>query len=232
MENAIATLNKLAKELIQNNQKAEKRIAELENKLQCLFEEEEIKELPSFKLLKNIYCNPDRDQEITKKQNNYNDIPSIYQPPTEVKKTIKKIQIQKKQTAKVSAKTAPAPAAEVAPASASEFDVCMLDTESPTPTPTPSPISVYKCEISGQTYLYNDNKFYNSKDGSYVGKVDEGVLLINGQPVTLNEVKLIRKTISGQNYLTDADDSLYIMCNNHVARLAGEIKDNNAYFFS
>lgn len=210
IEKEIASLHALNKQLTEN--------------LKFLLEEEEIQECKNYELFKLVYgCPPTEDvsgPSRTKAQSRTSnrqhiELPSIYAP----------------RGSRSKADAAPTPAFEamkenlVVPPPDTPMESCMLPDEQH----HGHPMLVDQVKIGEAIYLFADGKFYNESTGAQVGQLQSNIIVINGEPFTLNEKTLTH--ISDQ-YFTDGLSGVYVKCNEQIARLVGELRDENIYEFS
>lgn len=205
IEKEIARLHELNKQLTDN--------------LHFLFEEEEIKECKNYELFKLIYdnCHPEEPQTTSRTKakskigGQHIELPSIYAP----KGSRTKIAL---------ASAAPTPEFEAERKSVHGPNECLVLDEGA----SAGEIIVDQIEIQGKIYLFADGKFYDLS-GAFVGQIQANIIVIKDEPFSLNEKVL---THVSDQYFTDGQGGAYTKCNEHIARMIGEIRDDNIYEFS
>ena len=92
------------------------------------------------------------------------------------------------------------------------------------------PISVEQIEINDVIYLLHENRIYNKKTGLPVGKIDVGVVILNGVPITLKTKKIIH--ISDNQY-RDRDNNVYELHKDlAIAKAIGEYDNGEVLVFA
>lgn len=206
----------------------------LRKQMEQIFAEEEIKQCPSYELLKATYSMA--TYEKTKKAKaTFVELPSPYQPLKELKASIKST---KKKAAKISVAVKKTNASQQQNNELSSED-CLLPAEekpekttikkgsSSTETPK-AVINVEQVELNGIVFYLHDNKFYDSKTGKLRGKIDSGVILLDNTPLTLVTVKI---AYVSDDYYRDNENRAFKLCNKMVARVVGEVQDGDLYMF-
>jgi len=220
----IADLLKSAKKTYEEMQQQNQT---LKQNIDKIFQEEEIKKCPSYALFKATYSVDSlKTYKEIKKVNH--EIINPYGPRSSRKKP--SLNIHKK-SASATAKSKFKP--EIS------NDECLIPSQPKQKKPSPTTIvktppesqteiEVQQVELNKDTYLFVNNKFYSSKTGDLVGQIDNGVIMLNKQPITLKTRKV--KKYDDQHYV-DADSRVYLKCNSNVARAVGDIVvDNNEEF--
>lgn len=206
------TIIKAAKELNSELTRVQNENIKLRDLLTRLFDEEEIKSCPSYELLKATYSLPISSNAEIHKEAVISDMHSIYAPR------------RSKPKATASVSTVPSgPSGPSGPSVPTESD-SILDTECLLSDKQDPVKEVMQVEISGTVYLLHNNKFYTSDSGKYVGEIMDGLIMIDGKPFTPEERELIH--VSGMYYKNN-ENIAYIKCNDYIARVVGEVDENN-----
>ena len=251
---AIEKMQELLKKMTKYINDIESENKYLKKNIECLFNEDEIKNSPKFELLKKTYNITEEISEKTTtkpKMPETNIFDEFYSPPSVRKAQMKKIEISKKiavaslnstknsSTSSASAtSTTATPTLPLPPPLPPTTIATSIIPSAPTlpPTPiiptylefTPKNKVVLKLEISGELYYVADNLIFNSQCEEAGQINDEGIVLKEKPPIAIDaQIKLSK--IDGYNefYQDDAHNA-YKLINKCIAFKTGnfDITDN------
>jgi len=226
----------LSKDIFDRIDELEHHVDFLKRGLMEILTEEDIKDLPSYDLIKSTYNEylvgkPERAKSTAYKQDELYD--PLYAPPKTRKRANKRqlanqfhgIAPPKAQSAKKSdAVTVSAPASNDAPSYMPDFSQSLLegmDRTKPKPATQQAEVRikikdgnpVYIVEVQGKQYLRYDKYLYDMETKERVGSIENGVFSLtgNGNPVPFASTDTLSLTpITDTEYYSASDGRLFI----------------------
>lgn len=225
-------LKAVTKDIFDHVEQQDARVAYLYKGLSNLLEEEDVKNLPTYKLLHGIYSEyltSKPPAQKTDKIVNEELYDPLYAPP----KTRKRVnQRAKKEMLESKFKAEPKPKAETpasAPAPSSvpsympDFSESLLEGQGSTKVKVkkvtePKPVSVqvskgdtvYTVEIKGNQYLRHSKYLYDKSTHLRVGSIENGAFIIDSKPVSDFETNCTVSSVPDTPYYKDNNGKLYV----------------------
>jgi len=242
----------LSKDIFDRIDELEHHVEFLKRGLIEILTEEDIKDLPSYDLIKNTYneylvAKPERSQSTAHKQDELYD--PLYAPPKTRKRTNKR-QLANEfygiappahavLTKAAPIANAPDPASDSLPSFMPDFSQSLLEGMDKSRSSRSQPPSVqevkvkvkdgnpvYIVEIQGVKYLRYDKYLYDPETKNRVGSIENGVFALNGTHIPFTSTDMLPLTpVTDTEYYRSSDGRLFIRIGdeNDIYQAVGEL---------